>query len=325
MALEQITFSMAGLLANDQVSQQVSVSYQRILTKVRLSTKGVTPAGSDLKVKLRLDESAEATEYTLPAGLKFAENNANVTIAADTLTDFIVTANGGAADLDVQAEFSVSVTVSGGSTTDLYLGTLGQLKRFILNAGVVAETTYDEALTVLGRGVARSFDRYCHRQFVRAVSTTEDFRAGTDALLLSRYPVESVASVASKEAGESSFTTQSGVVDTLNETSGILMLLAEVGTERGLLRVTYTGGYWVDTSDDDSGTLPTGATALPKDVQMGWLLQCQQVWQSRDALGIKFAEGEGGGGLLNTRLGILSLVPEVKQILEPYQRWEMSL
>lgn len=317
MAVERITFDFPGLLTLNQVSQQASASYKRTLKKVRMSTLGINPTGADCTVQLRLAESAQGTDYTLPAGLKFAENNGgDVEIVADTVTDFIVTAIGNAADLKVEAEFEVAVSAVGGSTTDLGLGTLGQLKRFILNSGIVAETTYDEALTFLGKGVAAAIDKFTNRTLKRGTSITEDFRGGTDLLLLARFPVESVTSVGLKTSGESSFTTQTSIVDTTALESGVLLLVSTVGTERDQLRVTYDGGYWYDTTDDDSGTQPTGSALLPHDIKMAWLLQCQHIWAKRDALGIQHVESPE----LRTTLTNLDLIPQVKMMLEPYRR-----
>jgi hypothetical protein len=320
MATERIQFSLPGLLAVDQVSQQSRATYARTLKYVRLSTLGINPSGADITVRLRIGGSAQATTYSLPAGLKSAENTAaNVSVAANTWHDFIVVTTGDAADLIVEAEFEVAVSALGGSTTDLGLGTLGQLKRFLLSAGIVAETTYDEALTFIGKGVAGAFDRYCNRTFKRGASITEDFRGGTDLLLLARYPVESIASVGLKTVGESAFTSQGDVIDTAALETGCLLLTATTGTERDQLRVTYTGGYWYDTSDDGSGSQPSGSTLLPTDIQLTWLLECQHVWQSRDKLGIEHTQGDGTA-LLNTRLGILELSPFSKAALEPYRR-----
>lgn len=319
MATERITFDFPGALTAGQISQQARATYKRTLTKVRLSTIGINPSGTDLTVQLRLANAAQATLYTLPAGLKSAENNASVEIAANTWHDFIVVDYADAADLKVEAEFEVAVSVVGGSTVDLGLGTLGQLKRFLLNSGIVAETTYDEAIAFIGRGVANLIDRQCNRTFKRGASITEDFRGGTDLVLLARYPVETVASIGLKSVGESIFTTQATVVDTFALDSGVLLLTGSIGSERDQLRVTYTGGYWYDTSDDDTGVMPAEATLLPADVKMTWLMECQHAWQSRDALGIQHA-GQDGGALLNTRLGILELSPMSKAALEPYQR-----
>ena len=320
MATERITFDFPGLLTVDQTSQQARATYKRTLTKVRLSTLGVASAATDIKVQLRLANVAQATEYTLPAGLKSAENTAaSVEVAANTWHDFIITATGSAVDLKVEAEFEVAVTVTGGSTLDLGLGTLGQLKRFIIGADATS-TTYDEAITLIGRGAAGLIDRHCNRTFKRSAAAVEDFRGGAEVLVLARYPLEAITSIGLKAAGESAFTTQSGVVDTYAVESGVLLLSSAVGTHQDQLRVTYAGGYWYDTTDDESGTMPTGATLLPYDITAAWLLQCQQIWQSRDDIGIAHVTTGGDGALLNTRLGVLKIIPQAEDILEPYRR-----
>jgi hypothetical protein len=320
MATERIQFSLPGLLTVGQISQQSRATYARTLKYVRLSTLGINPSGADITVQLRLAGVAQATTYSLPAGLKSAENTAaSVAVALNTWHDFVVVTTGDAADLIVEAEFEVSVAAVGTNTTDLGLGTLGELKRFLLSSGIVAETTYDEAITAIGKGVAGLIDRHCARTFKRGASITEDFRGGTDALLLARYPVEAVTTIGLKSVGESSFTTQATVVDTVAVESGVLLLTGSVGSERDQLRVTYDGGYWYDTTDDGSGTMPTGATLLPADVKMVWLNECQHVWQASDRLGIQHIP-QGENALLNTRLGILELSPMSKAALEPYRR-----
>ena len=320
MATERIQFSLPGLLTVDQVSQQSRATYARTLKYVRLSTLGINPSGADITVQLRLAGVAQATTYSLPAGLKSAENTAaSVAVPLNTWHDFVVVTTGDAADLVVEAEFEVSVAAVGQNTTDLGLGTLGQLKRFLLSTSIVAETAHDEAITALGKGVAGLIDRHCNRTFKRGADITEDFRGGTDLVLLARYPVEAITGVGLKSAGESTFTAQSSTVDTVALDSGVLLLTGAIGSERDQLRVTYTGGYWYDNTDDGSGTMPAEAALLPADVKMVWLNECQHVWEAADRLGIAHVP-QGESALLNTRLGILELSTVSKSILEPYRR-----
>jgi hypothetical protein len=320
MATERIQFSLPGLLTVDQVSQQSRATYARTLKFVRLSTLGINPSGEDITVQLRLAGVAQATTYSLPAGLKSAENTAaSVAVPLNTWHDFIVVTTGDAADLVVEAEFEVSVAAVGQNTTDLGLGTLGQLKRFLLSTSIVAETAHDEAITAIGKGVAGLIDRHCNRTFKRGADITEDFRGGTDLVLLARYPVESVASIGLKSVGESVFATQATVIDTVAQESGTLLLTGAIGSERDQLRVTYTGGYWYDASDDGTGSQPSGSTLLPYDVKLVWLNECQHVWEAADRLGIAHVP-QGESALLNTRLGILELSTVSKSILEPYRR-----
>jgi hypothetical protein len=322
MATERVTFDFPGALAAGQISQQVRATYNRILTYVRMSTLGANPSGAAVVVQLRLAEVEQAATYSLAAGLKSAENTAaSVSCPANTWTDFIIDSVSTAYDLKVEAEFSVAVNVLGGSTTDLGLGTLGQLKRYLLAPGIVAETTYDEAITFIGKGVAVQFDRYCNRTFQRGSSITEDFRGGTDMLTLGRYPTESIASIGLKTVGETSFTTQTSVTDTLALDSGVLLLTGDLGTKRDQLRVTYTGGYWYDTTDDDTGTQPSGSTLLPHDIKHAWLQQCQHVWSKRQDLGLDHVISDP---VQRTTFNEMDFTPMVKGALEPYRRLMMT-
>jgi hypothetical protein len=285
-----------------------------------LSTLGINPSGADITVQLRLAGVEQATTYSLPAGLKSAENTAaSVAVPLNTWHDFVIVTTGDAADLIVEAEFEVSVAAVGQNTTDLGLGTLGQLKRFLLTAGIVSETTYDEAITAIGKGVAGLIDRHCNRTFKRGVAVTEEFIGGTDNLKVERYPIESVASIGLQSSGETGYTVQAASIANNFLKSGIVKLLSQLGTEDDQIQVTYTGGYWYDPTDDDSGTMPAAATLLEPNVKMIWLNECQHVWQASDRLGIQHIP-QGENALLNTRLGILELSPASKAALEPYRR-----
>ena len=228
----------------------------------------------------------------------------------------VVSATGNASDLKVECEFEVAAALAT-DTTDAGLGTLGELKRYLLNEGIADETGYDEAILALGRGVAGLFDRYCNRTFKRGASITEDFRGGTDLILLGRYPVESVASVGLKSTGESTFTTQTDIVDTVGLNSGILQLVSELGTHRDQIRVTYTGGYWYDPTDDGTGTQPTGAALLPYDIKLAWLNQCLHVWSKRQNLGLDHVITDPQQ---RTTFTNLDLVPAVKGTLDQFRR-----
>ena len=133
--------------------------------------------------------------------------------------------------------------------------------------------------------------------------------------------MESITSIGLKTVGESAFTAQAGIIDTVALNSGVLCLVAETGTERDQLRVTYAGGYWYDTSDNGSGTMPDGATLLPHDVKLAWLLQCQHVWMSRDVIGVSYVQKDGSEGMkLAGGLKNAELIPQVKDMLEPFKR-----
>ena len=97
--------------------------------------------------------------------------------------------------------------------------------------------------------------------------------------------------------------------------SGIL------GTHRDKLTVTYTGGYWWDDSAAQSGgSLPSGATALPKDLEQAWMLQCQAIIERTRILKMGALEvnkeGEYAPGISK-----VELLPGVMDLLAGYMRY----
>ena len=157
---------------------------------------------------------------------------------------------------------------------------------------------------------------------MRATDVTEDCAGGTDILVLSHYPIESVASIGLQEAGESVFTTQTEIVDNIQHKAGIVWLATELGTRRALIRATYTGGYWYDPSDDGTGTLPTGATLLPADLKEAWFLACRTIWTSLDIKGVVHTGAKlPGYEFINTRIASLEMPPVVKAALEKHRRF----
>ena len=53
--------------------------------------------------------------------------------------------------------------------------------------------------------------------------------------------------------------------------SGILEFGYQLGSYKDRVKVTYTGGYWLD----DGGSMPAGAKALPHDLKRAFIMQCQ--------------------------------------------------
>ena len=76
------------------------------------------------------------------------------------------------------------------------------------------------------------------------------------------------------------------------------------------------------TATSAAPTLPSGATALPDDLKLAWLLQCEHLWKLRDAQGVSLAEKAGTSPLLT--LAGANLAPEVKAILDGYVRYSLS-
>lgn len=291
MAIDHIQFTLGGRLSPGQLSSAQMTSYRRVAKRVELSLVGGAPADSLLTVRLRLNGVEQPALYSLPPGLCYAENAASLEVLSNVGVDVVVVSDGGAADLDVRVEFESAPNLLGLNTTDLGLGTLGQLKRFLMNAAEVESSTYDAAIAVIGKGVSKMFDYRTGRVLRRAEDAVETCPAYRSGYRAKHFPIESISRFEAKynEVYGWADVVVTSAVENIEYENGILRMYEAVMRDAGQFRITLTGGYWVDISDDDSGTLPEGATALPDDLKMAWYLQCQHIWLNRDNLGIAYA------------------------------------
>jgi len=199
------------------------------------------------------------------------------------------------------------------------LGTLTLLKRRLLPAASLPLTDWDAEIAALGLGVARWFEAQCDRRFARVENETYLCRGGRTHLVLPRYPVESVALVEVLVPGADAWTT-SETPRLLYPQSGLLEFLAPVGPLGSQLRITFTGGYWFDVSDDHSGVLPAGAMPLPDDLLRAWLEQAASLFENRARLGLEKYVQEGSAFTMAPG----ALLPQVAAILNGYRRYFLS-
>jgi hypothetical protein len=318
MSQDSILINFPGLLVVDQTSGRGRVSYLRTITRVELNTRGASPTAA-VTIKLRVDDVANAQEFTLTAGLTYREINASgsgISVAADSFLDAIVTAAGDGADLDVRVHYTAAEDLGIASTEDLGLGTLLDLKRQLLTAGIITETTYDVLIASIGRGVAGLIDRHCNRILARAVGTTDVFSAATDHWIARRYPLEAVTTLEVRTDLTSGWAAQTDAAQNWDAESGWVDFGGVLGDYRSRARLTYSGGYWYDTTVDASGSLPAGATLLPAAIKEAWYRQCAHVWSKLNSLGLDHAvEPEQRTTLTN-----MDLIPLVKLMLDPYRR-----
>ena len=293
---------------------------------------------------------------------------------------------------------------------NLVLGTLAELKAHVLAEALRSGTDYDGALTALGLGMAARFEQHCARKFARVEGDTYEAPADAPHVTLPRYPIEAVTALAIRETLKAGWVDQGDVddvIENLSEEAGIVYFGAILAARPARLRVTFTGGYWIDESgdgtidnrsavqrgsvslsaDDESkavtfgttfatapsvicsvvapsggtiiasvpslittsgftaklgfpipatgytlswiaaganeaatgGSLPSGATELPADLKLAWLLQCQLVWQSLDNLGTGIGSSEMRAATVAS-LQKLILAPEVAETLRRYVR-----
>lgn len=196
---------------------------------------------------------------------------------------------------------------------------LKTLKGHLLARTQRAELTFDAEILALGLGIAAAMGKYCDREFDRVVGATwQTFGGDRMTFILPRYPIESVTAIDLKTKHADPWESQD-VADLIQQVipgSGVVMLESAIGWRGSTLRFTYTGGLWWDTTEDDTGTLPTGATALPQDLRAAWLLQCQEIWSRRDNLGL----GLTARPTDRAKLTELDLIPEVIGMLRPHMR-----
>lgn len=200
---------------------------------------------------------------------------------------------------------------------DAGLGNLKSLKAQLLNETLRAGDDYDDQLTAIGQGVARAFDKYCNRGFTRTEDDLYIASADRDHLWLPRTPVEEIAEIALKTSHETGYVEQASLIQNRDDSTGLVVFSARPGCWNQFVRVTYTGGYWFNTSEDEF-PMPDGATALPEDVRLAWINQCRAVWSAVDKQGIQLPERE------RLESQTFELLPGVKELLNPHRRFHIA-
>lgn len=207
---------------------------------------------------------------------------------------------------------------------NLGLGNLITLKQQLLAEALRSTTKYDDVLKAIGKGVAAQFERYCNRRFGRTENATFNCSADRDHVYLDCYPVESVSLVQLKTDETTGWETQTGFITNRNDAIGYIFWGYNAAPHYGQLRFTFTGGYWFDTTEENSDTLPAGATALPDDLRLAWILQCRVIWQAIDKQGKDIAVTGSSSQFVTGTLAGLELNEQVKQILNGYRRMQLT-
>jgi hypothetical protein len=207
---------------------------------------------------------------------------------------------------------------------NLGLGNLIELKRYLLAAGVVASIDFDAAITAIGKGVARLFDRHCNRIFERGDNITEEFSADRRVWITKRFPIELISSIEQRDTSGVPWTglVVENTILQRDDKAGIIKFGSTQGTHLSQMRLTYSGGYWFDTTEDGSGVMPAGATLLPEDVKLAWFIQCAEVWNKKDKLGKNITKDDAT--FVSQLLMSLDFVPQVKAILNGHVRYQLT-
>jgi len=203
---------------------------------------------------------------------------------------------------------------------------LTELKGQLLAASLRTDTNYDGVITGIGLGMANLFDQYCNRTFCRTAGMIDTFSADRRHWYLNCFPAETITAIAKQDDLTDGFVASalppdpSSLIQQAQLEQGYIMFISLQGYFFSRIQVTYTGGYWFDTTENGTGVMPGTARALPAGVKTAWYLQCQQVWKRWDRLGAQIAQDPER----QTALDRVELAPMVKQLLNPFKRMQMT-
>lgn len=159
---------------------------------------------------------------------------------------------------------------------DAGFSNLSYLKDRLLLASDAAGSAYDDAVLALGRSVASFFEVHCDREFARVVNHVYEAPADRSYVIVPRYPIESVSSAEVRDNLVDGWKAQE-VLNILPD-SGMVYFVGDIGIYGSTAKITYTGGYWWDTSEDGSQTQPSGSNAIPQGLVLLWAQFCKYLW-----------------------------------------------
>jgi hypothetical protein len=206
------------------------------------------------------------------------------------------------------------------------LGNLTELKGQLLAASLRADTNYDAVITGIGLGVANLFDQYCNRTFCRTTGAVDTFSADRRHWYLRCFPVETITAIAKKDDETDGYVASalppdsSSLIQQTQLDQGYIMFISLQGYFFSRIQVTYTGGFWFDTTENGTGVMPGTATALPAAIKSAWYAQCQHVWKRWDKLGAQIAQNPEGQSALSG----VELIPLAREMLNPFKRMQMT-
>lgn len=206
------------------------------------------------------------------------------------------------------------------------LGSLKTLKDYLLAEALRVDTSYDTQLTVIGRGVAAMMDRFCNRGFAYTENDSIIFTGDRPHYYLPRFPINESASITVQMRYfiADDWADIGGQPISWNPQTGLLHFGYTLGRPPLQVKVTYTGGYWFDTTEEQNDSAPAGATALPDDVRLAWLQQCAILWQAKDKLGVDIVKTGSSSQFVSGSLAGSDLSPIVRTMLQGYVRYQLT-
>lgn len=204
------------------------------------------------------------------------------------------------------------------------LSNLTLLKLRLLPESLRTRDDWNNAILQLGLGVASHFERHCNRLFGRVAGATDILQANADHWFTRRYPIESITKWELRTDFSTGWVEQPlANIGSVNEEVGRVDWGGALGDATGQIRLTYTGGYWWDDDEGNTGIMPATATALPESLREAWMLCVETIWGGRDKIGSNIARVGSGNTVVSESLAALEFSPMIRSMLAPYIRYQM--
>lgn len=179
---------------------------------------------------------------------------------------------------------------------------------------VETDVQHDAMLTRFIEAAGTIFERECGRALARTVNATFEFGGRQTELCVPCYPIEMITRFELK-TNELGGWVQVSPPEYVVRQGCVVSLAGPLGTERDQSRVTYTGGYVLPGETPDAGQ-----ELLPHDLQHAAVEQVAAWFIHRDKVGL--LRNWPSGGVYQQFTG-MPLLPEVRQVLSRYERWEV--
>jgi hypothetical protein len=154
------------------------------------------------------------------------------------------------------------------------LGNLTELKGQLLAASLRATRIMTRSSPASGWAWRICSINFATGLFAGRSGKVDVFSADRRHWYLNCFPVETIAALAKKDdertAAVSAAARPGSLIQAMQMDQGYIMFIALQGYYWSRLQVTYTGGYWFDTTEDGSGVMPATATPLPAAVKSAW-------------------------------------------------------
>jgi hypothetical protein len=201
------------------------------------------------------------------------------------------------------------------------LTNLATLRSHLLPATNLGDPTWDNRLALVGQMVAGAFAGFLNRELLYSAAQQHVFSGSRYVACLARLPIIAVASVELRILGDASWQTLENEPAHFGADNGLVHFTGVLGGTQDLVRVTYSGGYSVESLEPDEegypSNLPSGSAWLPDVFKSAFLQQCKAVWEAQNNLGDGLAQKAAAPLAVD-------LLPHVKTALQPHVRYSIT-